>query len=86
MSRIEKLLERLNKEPKDFKYDEARKILNYYGFQEKNKGKTSGSRVEFKRNSDNLKILLHKPHPGNIMKKYSVKDLKDFIERTCKNE
>ncbi|MCR5430288.1 MAG: type II toxin-antitoxin system HicA family toxin [Eubacterium sp.] len=84
MSRIEKLLERLNNEPKDFKYDEAKKILNYYGFQERNKGKTSGSRVIFKRKSDNEKIFLHKPHPSNLLKPYAVKKLKDFVERKCK--
>ena len=65
MSKLEKEIERLKSKPKDFTYDEAKKILNNFGFYENNKGKTSGSRVAFV-NKNNAKIELHKPHPGNI--------------------
>ena len=58
----------------------AKKVLNYYGFEEDSKGKTSGSRVIFFRQRDNRKLMLHKPHPGNELKKYAIKNLKDFIE------
>lgn len=71
MSRIEKLIERLKTKPKDLTYEETEKILNSLGFFEYNKGRTSGSRVEFKKN--NKKIQIHKPHPGNILKPYQVK-------------
>ncbi len=39
----------------------------------------SGSRVGviFK----NVRMVLHKPHPGNEIKKYVVADIKDFLER-----
>ena len=47
MSQIEKLIERLKSKPKDFTYDELKRLLNDYGFVENNKGKTSGSRVRF---------------------------------------
>lgn len=70
MSRVEKLVERLKTKPKDLTYDETKKILNSLGFFEYNKGRTSGSRVEFKK--DNKKIQIHKPHPGNILKLYQV--------------
>ena len=47
MSKNEKLLEKLKSKPKDFTYDEIKKILNNLGFYEDNKGKTSGSKVAF---------------------------------------
>lgn len=63
--------------PKDFTYNEAKRILNNFGFYEDNKGKTSGSRVSFINN--NVKIELHKPHPNNILKPYQVKILLDKL-------
>ena len=74
MSRLEKEIERLKSRPKDYTYDEVKSLLNKLGFYENNKGRTSGSRVEFK---DKLgrKITLHKPHPSNIIKIYKVNDL-----------
>ena len=71
MSKLEKEIERFKSKPKDFTYDEAKKILNNLGFYENNKGKTSGSRVAFI-NKNNVKIDLHRPHPGNILKSYQI--------------
>lgn len=71
MSKIEKEIERLKSKPKDFTYDELKRILNYFGFIEDNKGKTSGSRVRFISNR-NIIIELHKPHPKNILKTYQI--------------
>ena len=45
------------------------------GFEEFNKGKTSGSRVKFYREKDGRIIMLHKPHPTDIMDKGAVEDL-----------
>ena len=42
-------------------------------FEEDNKGATSGSRVQFIK--DEHTILLHKPHPGNQLKPYQVKNV-----------
>ena len=47
MSKKEKLIKRLTSKPKDFTYDELKKLLLYFEFCENNKGKTSGSRVVF---------------------------------------
>ena len=74
MSTIEKILEKLKTKPNDLTYDELCRILNYYGFEENNKGKTSGSRVRFLRAGDNCSILLHKPH-DNVMKKYQINQI-----------
>ena len=74
MSRLEKEIERLKSKPKDYTYDEAKSLLNKLGFFEYNKGKTSGSRVEFL-NEKKVQIELHKPHPSNILKSYQIKNM-----------
>lgn len=66
MSKLEKKIKRLQSKPKDFTYDELKNILNNLGFDENNKGKTSGSRVVFENKDFNKKIEIHKPHPKNI--------------------
>lgn len=72
MSKKEKLINRLKTKPKDFTYNEAKTLLESVGFIECNKGKTSGSRVVFIENKTGLKVELHKPHPGNILKPYVI--------------
>ena len=80
MSRLEKETERLKSRPKDYTYDEAKSLLNKLGFFENNKGRTSGARVEFKDNSGR-KLILHKPHPGNILKTYQINDVVNELEK-----
>ena len=77
MSELEKLKERLKSLPKDFTYDEAKSLLTKLGFAESNKGKTSGSRKVFLKNKK--KVLLHKPHPNNELRKVYVKQLVDLL-------
>lgn len=81
MSQIEKLKDKLKSLPKDFIYSEAKTLLERFGFREDNKGATSGSRVKFYRKQDKAIILLHKPHPGDEMKSYAIKQLKETLER-----
>lgn len=80
MSKFDKAKERICSKPKDYTYTEAKILLSQMGFIEYTKGKTSGSRVKFYRASDQKMILLHKPHPGDIMKPGAVKDLLDFLQ------
>ena len=79
MSRLDKEIERLKSKPKDYIYDEAKSLLNKLGLIENNKGKTSGSGVEFK-NEYGMKIMLHKPHPKNIIKPYIIKEILNNLE------
>lgn len=81
MSTIDKLKQRILSCPKNFKYSEAKLLLNNLGFIEYTKGKTSGSRIAFYRETDHVSVLLHKPHPGDEMKLYAVKQLKEFLEK-----
>ena len=79
MSKKEKLIKRFLTLPSDFHYDEMVKLLGYFGFEEIKKGKTSGSRVKFE-NEDGVSIMLHKPHPSGIMKRYQMNQVKEILE------
>ena len=79
MSKNDKIIERFKSLPKDFTFDEMEKLLSLFGYEKSNKGKTSGSRVMFKKGI-NPPILLHKPHPGNIIKQYALKQVYDRLE------
>ena len=81
MGTKEKLIERLKGLPKDFTFDEASRLLKLFGYTMSNKGKTSGSRVLFIDKITRRKILLHRPHPGIIMKEYAVKELFNKLVR-----
>ena len=80
MGTKEKLIERLKHLPKDFTFDEAERLLTLFGYVKSNKGKTSGSKIMFI-DGLNRKILLHKPHPGNIIKGYALKNILDKLFR-----
>ena len=80
MSIKEKLIKRFKTLPTDFTFEELEKLLKFFGYEKSNKGKTSGSRVVYK-NKDKRPIMLHKPHPGNIIKTYAMKQvLNDLID------
>lgn len=70
MSKFEKLIDRLQRKPKDFTYEELKTVLTGLGYSGSNKGKTSGSRVAFINVETNHILRIHKPHPQNIIKAY----------------
>lgn len=72
MSKFEKLIDRLQRKPKDFTYEELKNVLTGLGYSESNKGKTSGSRVAFINVETNHILRIHKPHPQNIIKAYAL--------------
>lgn len=78
MGTREKLRERFLKMPSDFTFDELQRLLEGFGYERSNKGRTSGSRLIFK-NGDKRPIMLHKPHPGNIVKEYAMKQVLDDL-------
>ena len=79
MSKKEKLIDRLMKKPKDFTFDEMVTLLTAMGFSFHNRGKTSGSRVCF--TNQKVTIILHKPHPGNELKRYQIKQIRDVLQK-----
>ena len=67
MSTNDTLISRLLSNPKDFTYNELKTLLLSLGYKEV---QGTGSRVRFSKNDHNIK--LHKPHPGNILKRYQL--------------
>lgn len=79
MTKKDKLIERFKTLPKDFTFSEMTSLLSIFGFSVENKGKTSGSRVCFKDEAKRT-IMLHKPHPGNIVKHYAMKQVLEYLK------
>lgn len=79
MGTKEKLIARFSTLPSDFTWDEMKRLLVALGYVEGNKGRTSGSRVIFK-GEGKKPIMLHKPHPGNIIKEYVMKQVYDYLK------
>ncbi|TNG91552.1 type II toxin-antitoxin system HicA family toxin [Pasteurellaceae bacterium USgator11] len=79
MSKLDKLKKKLYKEPapKDFAWDELKTLLLKLGFIEE---QGSGSRVKFYHPELDYPINLHKPHPGNILKEYILKRIKETLD------
>lgn len=79
MGSKEKLIERFKRLPNDFTFDEMERLLSVFGYEKSNKGKTSGSRIIY-RNENKRPIMLHKPHPGNIIKGYAMRQVLDELK------
>ncbi|MCR5805500.1 MAG: type II toxin-antitoxin system HicA family toxin [Oscillospiraceae bacterium] len=80
MGRKEKLIEKLRSCSKTFTFDDAETLLGYFKYHRSNKGKTSGSRVMFTNDDLHTKVLLHRPHPGNELREYQMKQLIEHLE------
>jgi hypothetical protein len=79
MGTKEKLVERFKRQPKDFTFNELIRLFQILGFEISQKGKTSGSRVEFVNNEKELSYGAHKPHPDSTVKSYAMKQVLDFL-------
>jgi len=77
------LIERLLSCPKDLTWEELITVLTHYGFIELKKGKTGGSRRKFADETGNI-IILHKPHPANIVKQYAIRYVIEYLNETGK--
>jgi hypothetical protein len=80
MSQKEKLLDYLCSLPKDFTIAQLKKLMKSLGYTEYTKGKTSGSRIAFYHQRSKLILNLHKPHPGNELKIYQIKEVIKFLK------
>ena len=81
MSKKEKLIYRFLSLPKDFTYDELDVLLKYFGFEAEKGGKTTGSAIKYKHSDTGVRIYLHKPHPGNFLKKYILIQVMDLLRK-----
>lgn len=83
MSSKDKLIKRFLSQPADFTFDELERLLGILGYTRSNKGRTSGSRIIYK-DAEGHPIMIHRPHPGNIIKGYAMKQI--FDELTAKHK
>jgi len=79
MGTKEKLIERFKRQPKDFTFQELTRLFQILGFEVSQKGKTSGSRVEFINKEKELSYGAHKPHPDSAIKSYVMKQVLEFL-------
>jgi hypothetical protein len=82
MSKYDKLLKKLLIKSGNFTFNELRTLLTGSGYKELTLGKTSGSRVAFFNSNNNHIIRLHKPHPGNNLKKYQIEYIIEELRNT----
>ncbi|MEZ3549966.1 MAG: type II toxin-antitoxin system HicA family toxin [Muribaculaceae bacterium] len=78
MGTKDKLVERFKSQPCDFSWNELVRLFAVFGYEVGNKGKTSGSRIIFKKGES--AYAAHKPHPGSIVKPYVKKQVMDFLK------
>ena len=72
MLKREKLLARLMNAQGAFTWAELEQLLRHYGY---TKQEGSGSWGKFCNGDPMAKIILHKPHPGNELKRYIRKEV-----------
>lgn len=81
MSKLKKTIEKLLNLSGSFTYDELIYLLGQFGYVERKKGKTSGSRRTYINQETKHIIKLHKPHPGNELKRYAKKFIIEELEK-----
>ena len=80
MSQKEKLISRFQQRPKDFTWAELAGLLKHLGYREVKAGKTGGSRRRFVHNLA-ATIILHRPHPQNVLKWYAIDQVLDVLKQ-----
>ena len=71
MSKLDKIIAKLLNPGSTITFQELEYLLKKLGYTEKKTGKTSGSRKAYVNNKSKHVIRIHKPHPGNELKKYT---------------
>jgi len=80
MTKRDKLIEKLLSKPKAFTWDELTRVLNGLGYKLVTAGKTGGSRARFVHPSY-PPVILHKPHPTKILKRYQLENIIDLLRQ-----
>ncbi len=77
MGKKDKLLLRFKAQPSDFTWAELCSLLKGLGFEVIS---GSGSRYKFFRTGTGCVISIHKPHPGNVIKRYVMRDVLEKLK------
>ena len=77
MTKTDKLVARFKTAKSDFTWKELSSMLESLGYHQQ---QGSGSRVKFDNGNPDQKINLHKPHPGNGVKIYVIRELRKKLK------
>ncbi len=77
MSKIEKLISRFEAAKNDFTWKELCRLLEGIGYTEI---QGAGSRVKFDNGNPDRRVNLHRPHPGNKVKNYVIRELRSKLK------
>ncbi|MFO7811742.1 MAG: type II toxin-antitoxin system HicA family toxin [Pelovirga sp.] len=80
MTRQEKLLQRFKNKPANFRWSDLQSLLAGLGYVIVTGGKTGGSRVRFV-HPERPPIIMHKPHPTPVLKRYQVEQILVFLKK-----
>ena len=80
MTRQEKLLQRFKTLPADFSWSELQRLLAGFGYKLSVSGRSGGSRVRFV-HPDRPPIIMHKPHPTPLLKRYQLEQILEFLKK-----
>ena len=76
MSKKEKLRNRFKSKPLDFSWGELKSMLSGMGYELS----TGGSRIRFL-HPERPPIIMHKPHPTPVLKRYQVEQILEFLKK-----
>ena len=80
MSKKEKAQKRLLSKPKDYTIDELDTLMMMSNCQKANRGKTSGSAIEYIHTKTQMALYLHSPHPRRELKEYMLVKAINFLK------
>ena len=80
MSKQEKLRQRFKSKPTDFTWSELKRLLCGMGYDLSSGSITGGSRVKFL-HAERPPIIMHKPHPTSILKRYQLEQILEFLRK-----
>ena len=66
--------------PKDFEKREMDALSKPCGSGRNNRGKTSGSTIQYVHQATRKVFTYHRPYPGNIIKPYVLKAARKFLQ------
>ncbi len=80
MGKKDALTARLSSMPKDFEQREMDTLMSQCGCVKNNRGKTSGSAIQYVHQATQRVFTYHRPYPGNIIKPYILKSARQFLQ------
>lgn len=77
MSKLEKLLDKMRNTQSQWTWDELCSLLKKLGYTQE---EGDGSRVKFDNGNALDLINLHKPHPGNEIRAYAIRQIREKLK------